>query len=412
MPDDNLSGSLDLPFAEQIEFFRKKLNLPTKRWDDIKKAEHDRFFIVAGAEKADLLADLHEAVLKAERSGTTLETFRKDFRKIVEERGWHGWTGEGTKAGENWRTRVIYETNLRTSYAAGRYAQLTDPDLLARRPYWKYVHADGVQNPRPQHLAWNGLVLRHDHPFWKTNYPPNGWGCGCTVTAVRAPKEGDKTEPPPGWDKINEKTGELPGIDRGWGYAPGASVADELRRIVESKVASLPPDFGIPFYELAAKNAEVALERSFGQWVDNVLAAGVTRNQTAVIGAMTKMELDFWRQETGNFPESAALAVEDRLMVGKKAGRHEGKGDALTSDEWKRAAALMRHANRDAYYDTVRKNIVYLLTLSKSAKNKAKLAIEVDFIAKGSKQKMNLARAAFKQDPQVFNDGRRYKKIE
>jgi hypothetical protein len=233
------------------------------------------------------------------------------------------------------------------------------------------------------------------------------------VVAVRAPQDGDKTEPPEGWDEVSEKTGELPGIDRGWGYAPGASVADDLREIVESKVASLPPDFGIPFYELAAKNADVALERSFGNWVDTVFAAGVTRNQTAVIGAMTKQELDFWRQTTGNTPESAALAVEDRLLVGRKALRHEDAGEALTPDEWKQAAALMRHQNREAYYDREKQNIIYLLTLSKSAKNKAKLAIEVDFRDKKTGKKLNLARAAFKMDPLVVESSpKRYRKIE
>jgi hypothetical protein len=250
-PLSSLSGSLDLPFAEQIEFFRHKLDLPTRRWNDLWKAQHDRYFVVAGAEKADLLADLHATVRKAIDTGTTLETFRKDFRGIVEERGWHGWTGEGTKAGEAWRTRVIYETNLRTSYAAGRHAQLTDPELLARRPYWKYIHADGVLHPREQHLAWNGLVLHHTHPFWKTHYPPNGWGCGCTVVAVRAPQAGDKTEPPPGWDQVDAKTGEPPGVDKGWGYAPGASISDELRSIVETKAAKLPEELATAFVKEA-----------------------------------------------------------------------------------------------------------------------------------------------------------------
>ena len=37
-----------LPFAEQIDFFRSKLNLPTESWTDIWQSEHDRAFVVAG----------------------------------------------------------------------------------------------------------------------------------------------------------------------------------------------------------------------------------------------------------------------------------------------------------------------------------------------------------------------------
>ncbi|MDE2442099.1 MAG: head morphogenesis protein, partial [Betaproteobacteria bacterium] len=57
------------PFAEQLDFFRAKLNLPTDRWDDIQRAAHDRAFIVAGAGEADLLADLRAAVDKAIAEG-------------------------------------------------------------------------------------------------------------------------------------------------------------------------------------------------------------------------------------------------------------------------------------------------------------------------------------------------------
>ena len=51
-------GTFNLPFTEQISFFRNKLNLSTERWDDILHQAHDRAFIVAGAAKADLLDDL------------------------------------------------------------------------------------------------------------------------------------------------------------------------------------------------------------------------------------------------------------------------------------------------------------------------------------------------------------------
>ena len=55
------------PFAEQIEFFRQKLNLPTEHWDDIMRETHDRAFVVAGAMKADLLDDAGRPRLELHR---------------------------------------------------------------------------------------------------------------------------------------------------------------------------------------------------------------------------------------------------------------------------------------------------------------------------------------------------------
>ena len=162
-----------LPFAEAIKFFRDKINLPTQKWDDLLGAAHDRAFVVAGATQADLLADLRAAVDKAIAQGTTYQEFKKDFEKIVAERGWTGWAGEDTKGGRAWRMRVIYDTNLFTSYAAGRTQQMKE--AAAVRPYWRYRHSDASVTPRAEHLSWDGLVLRHDDPFWAAHTPPNGF---------------------------------------------------------------------------------------------------------------------------------------------------------------------------------------------------------------------------------------------
>ena len=161
-----------LPFAEMVRFFLRKLNLPTDHWTDIYTREHDWSFVVAGANRDALVTDFRAAVDKAITEGTTLEEFRQDFDRIVAA---HGWDYNG---GRDWRSRVIYETNLNTAYAAGRYEQ------LQAAPYWQYVHADWVTNPRHQHLAWDGLVLRRDDPWWQTHYPPNGWGCQCGVRGL------------------------------------------------------------------------------------------------------------------------------------------------------------------------------------------------------------------------------------
>lgn len=239
MPEQHpsaVSGALKRPFAEQVAFFRAKLGnqVPTDAWDDLWQEQHDTGFMVAGAAKADLLSDLGAAVDRAIAEGKSLDTFRKDFRTIVETHGWHGWTGEDSKAGRAWRTRTIYRTNASTSYSAGRYAQLVQGDF----PFWVYRHG-GSEHPRIVHVSWNGIALPPAHSFWRYHYPPSAWGCSCYVVGARNERGvrrlgGDPDRAlPKGWDAIDPKTGAPVGIGKGWGYAPGASVAPIVQAMAE-----------------------------------------------------------------------------------------------------------------------------------------------------------------------------------
>ena len=220
-----------LPFREQIDFFRNKLNLPTQRWDDLLGAAHDRAFVVAGAMQADLLADLRGAVQGAIERGTSLQEFRAQFEEIVARHGWTGWTGEKTEAGRAWRAEIIYSTNLRTAWAAGRYQQLQSQ--TKKRPYWRYRHNDTVRHPRPHHVALDGLILHHSDPFWQRAAPPSGFGCRCyleSLSEAQMKREGLKIGTAPADFQP----------DKGWDYAPGASVADELGSLVQRKAGTLP----------------------------------------------------------------------------------------------------------------------------------------------------------------------------
>uniref|UniRef100_UPI00163D86D5 phage head morphogenesis protein n=1 Tax=Telmatospirillum sp. J64-1 TaxID=2502183 RepID=UPI00163D86D5 len=175
MPEARLK---DQPYREAIDFMRQKVRLPTRAWSDLREGQHARAFVVAGAMKAELIEDFHKAVSKALEQGTTLAEFRADFDRIVAA---HGWSYKG---GRGWRTRVIYNTNLRTAHAAGRWAQINRQVEIQRRRgrqvYLRYV-AVMDSRTRPQHKAWHGIILPADHPFWRTHYPPNGWFCRCTV---------------------------------------------------------------------------------------------------------------------------------------------------------------------------------------------------------------------------------------
>ncbi|MCA0268776.1 MAG: hypothetical protein LCH53_06110 [Bacteroidetes bacterium] len=231
-----------LPFPEQVEFHRRKKLVPTERWTDLVREHHDAAFVVAGVTQAALLEDLHGALYRAMVGGTTIEQFRKDFDAAVQKHGWPF----GMRAGEEdadyraWRTQVIYETNLRTSYQAGRYRQMTDPEMLRRRPFWRYRHS-GAAHPRLDHQAWNGKVIRADDPWWAVHYPPNGWGCGCTVESLSQadverkglkvePAPPDDGEPTPWVDPVTGQREEVPpGLDPIWDYAPGATKGKSAR---------------------------------------------------------------------------------------------------------------------------------------------------------------------------------------
>ena len=237
-----------VPFAEQIAFFRRKVPLPSESWTQLYTAGHDHGFVIAGATREALVQDFFEAVDRAISEGKSLESFQRDFDRIVAA---HGWDYNGSR---NWRSRVIYETNLFTSFSAGRREQLLS--MTDTHPYWMYVHSDAVKHPRPEHLALDGLVLRWDDPFWDTFFPPNGWGCQCSVRALnerqlrKLGKDGPDQAPDVPVHEVTigqhgptPRTVQVPeGIDPGFEYAPGATVPQGALGRRADQALRLAPD--------------------------------------------------------------------------------------------------------------------------------------------------------------------------
>lgn len=226
----------NLPPAEAIKALEEKGYKIGWDWRDTWNEEHERAFTVAKAARLDLLADIRTAVEDALVNGTLLRDFTKELRPILESKGWWGEklvtnpeTGEEelVQLGSPSRLRVIYETNLRMSQAAGRYERMQR--LKAQRPYGRYI---AMPNARPEHRAWHGVVLPLDDGWWETHTPPNGWGCKCKMQQLSA-RDLERygyavdDEAPPidliAWK--NDRTGEtsmIPkGIDPGFALNPG-----------------------------------------------------------------------------------------------------------------------------------------------------------------------------------------------
>lgn len=210
-----------LTYAEAIAFLRKKASVTTAHWDEMLGASHTKAFTVAGAMQQDLLTDLRTAAQEAIDNGTTITEFRKSFDETVKK---HGWNYRGARG---WRTSVIFDTNIRTAHAAGKWHKIQE--TKKERPYLQYVTV-GDDRVRDLHQSWDGIIRPADDSFWDTHYPPNGWGCRCTVRTLnksQAKKLGiSKKQKIEKSERVNIQTGEIygdvtVGIDTGWDYNVG-----------------------------------------------------------------------------------------------------------------------------------------------------------------------------------------------
>jgi len=184
-----LKGLFKLSPALAIKYFRKKGNTYSWDWYELWQEAHKKTFTVAKAMREDILKDIRSAVDKALSNGQTFHEFKKELKPLLQKKGWWGeiitvdkdGIAEKAQLGSIHRLKTIYSVNMQTAYMAGRYK--TQIENIDNRPYWEYV-AVLDDRTRPEHAELNGLVFRHDDPFWNSFYPPNGWRCRCRVNAL------------------------------------------------------------------------------------------------------------------------------------------------------------------------------------------------------------------------------------
>ncbi|PKN96014.1 MAG: hypothetical protein CVU43_22895 [Chloroflexi bacterium HGW-Chloroflexi-5] len=221
---DILKAAFNLPPDEAIKYFEKKGYNVSFDWHEMKREAHTRAFTVAGVTQLDVLVDIRKAVEDAQKTGKSLESFKKELQPLLEKKGWWGKKNIERPDGSQkevdlsapWRLKTIYRTNMRTAAMAGHYKGMKDAaDVM---PYWRYVAVmDG--RTRDEHRMLHGKVLRHDDPFWDKYYPPNGWGCRCTVTAMTASQLKRKGIEVGNGENMAALVGHT--VPDGWDYNPG-----------------------------------------------------------------------------------------------------------------------------------------------------------------------------------------------
>lgn len=276
-----LHEMLGLKPEEAIAYLQAKL--PQTTWDkhELSALAHQTTFTVSKLTNAAMLQDVQDALVQALDEGLTMSQFRERLTDKLVAGGWRarktlstgqqlitettsGFMGRVNEDGEigsrfdtPTRLETIFRTNLQSAYMAGRYEQ--NKSNAEDRPFWRYI-AVMDESTRPDHAALDGLVFRHDDPFWQSHTPPNGYNCRCRFDALteddliaqglkatssagkmRADEveyQDGRTMPRKGFDTGNGVVWTDPGFDRRPG-ATGKEGEDDLANLAANSIKKL-----------------------------------------------------------------------------------------------------------------------------------------------------------------------------
>ena len=340
MPDSvDLSYAIGLKPAQAIEYFQSKGYTIGFNWHEVEARAHATSFTVAGILRQDILQDVRAGLQDSLDNGLTLEQFRRQMTQKLTQKGWLADKAklvadeDGVLEGKQLtprRLRTIFETNMQSSYGAGRYAQ--QMENAADRPYWTRVAVMDLRT-RPAHAALNGLTARYDDPIWQFAYPPDGWGCRCRVRARSQSdidnksitvwsSEGHLETVQQAWGPQDTRevqafryNGQLYTPDAGFGHNPGQGWLAGLGQRLMDRSATAPPKMAALAVEhtLAEPQLRDAITSDMRRFVNQSLLrepAGTFRHA----GALSTRTLDALGR-SGTLPDSAVLTVTDSAVV-------------------------------------------------------------------------------------------------
>lgn len=329
MTDDRFAFDAT-PDVRAVAFLEGKGLKRSWRWPSIWQTEHAYGFTLAGVYRLDVLAETKRLVTEAVAQGQTLETFRAGFTEKLQGLGFAGPQlveefAEGPRKVEltaPWRVKVIYDTNVRQAYAAAEWQAIED--TAADFPALQYRHTP-QQHPRLNHLAWDKMVLPVTHPFWKTNFPPNGWYCKCFTIQVSVDElasgavklTGDDALHATGYDERPErwkewrhaKSGRVDrapeGVTPGFAYNAGLERRRNLGELLQRRIESLDPDMA------RAASADLVNLPLFKDLVSDAIRIGLTKAEARAATAARLAGGSATRAEISRAVEDAVSAAAD-----------------------------------------------------------------------------------------------------
>lgn len=168
-----VAAFLAMPFDEAVQFWKARGGDPAII-DEVLAAYREQ-----AAENGDLMLDTIsqravDAITRTLESGGTLQ----DFKDAIEAGGTDGIV---SPLSDDYLD-LVFRTQISGAYGAGRYAQLSDPDVIAARP-WRQWRTSEDERVRPEHEPADGMIWRADNPAFANVAAPAGFRCRCGVVS-------------------------------------------------------------------------------------------------------------------------------------------------------------------------------------------------------------------------------------
>ena len=421
-----------------LEYIKQKKLKPAFSYKDVWNEEHITSFTVAKVMQIDILKDMKDAVEKAIANGETLSQFKKNLLPTLYQKGWSGkQIIKDDKTGEDvevyidapHRLKTIYETNLRSAYMKGRFDRSYESDA---HPYLMYRVGPSKVH-RPEHLAFDGLILDKNDKFWLSHNPPNGWGCKCYTVAVskerkeRYEKEGipSNSESMPLTIKIKAKTvspkisyktyinkrngtiSKAPsGVDPSFNFNIGNYSRDLV--LFDDFMRKGKKDFPKRFENIAETILRNEIKKEqFESFIEKAFANDNNSKNITAVGFINSIVVNKLKKIIGiDISENITIGLESYLLNGAKSKRHLLKGEALTKEDAKKYI-IKCILDGDIYLQTDNNNLLYLYQVEE---NKY-LQIAVKPLEKKSSHKSSLTIPLVK-NIQFINENQKRSKFD
>lgn len=247
------------PFKEAIEFHRARVPMSSDAFATLSNEAKLRAFTVSGLARQSSIVEVYNLAEEALQTGMTMDMFRERLTAYLEANDWASLPA--------WRIDLIFRQAIGQARAIGRYEQMSDPDVVAMRPFWMYSLGPDDDRTTDVCRRLQGFIAPASSEVWNHIYPPNHFNERHSVVSLSAAqaKSTGRIYEGPDSDQYPFVNGGRILPDPGFDAAPGLLESDgeqllaEIANLAEEIEAKTPADYGLPTLDALPDSAVAEL---------------------------------------------------------------------------------------------------------------------------------------------------------